>query len=174
MKIIISGYGKMGKELEKILQDHELTIVSPETNISFTDINFPVDVIVDFSIAKVINEIYDYSRKYSDVKIIIGTTNYSNSELELIDELSKSHVVIKSSNYSKGMNILFSMIETLSRYDLNEEDIYLIEKHHKYKKDSPSGTSKTIKDLISKPIQIECIKNGDIIGEHKLDVYLEN
>lgn len=174
MKIILSGYGKMGKDLEKELSKHQLYIVSPETKQNFEDVKEEVNLIIDFSIHTNIFEIKKYLQKNKSTKVIFGTTGYTFEELSIIEEIAKQHVVIKSSNYSKGVNILFALINKLSEFDLNKEDIYLLEKHHKYKLDTPSGTSKTIIESLNKPIQIECIKNGEIIGEHQLDIYLDN
>lgn len=174
MKIILSGYGKMNKALEKLLYSHQLFIVSPETGLDFKEINEEVDIIIDFSFHKVIHVISEYLENKKNIKLIIGTTGYTNDELEIIEKISKNHVVVMSSNFSKGINMFFSMVKKLAEYNLDGYNIYLLEKHHKYKVDSPSGTSKTIKELVDKPIKIECIKNGDIIGEHTLDIYLEN
>ena len=49
MNIIISGYGKMGRKVEKELKDHNLYIVSRETNSTFNDVKETIDVIIDFS-----------------------------------------------------------------------------------------------------------------------------
>ena len=49
MKILISGYGKMGKEIEKELKQHELFIVSKENGLTYKDIKEEIDVIIDFS-----------------------------------------------------------------------------------------------------------------------------
>ena len=173
MKILISGYGKMGKEIEKELNDHQLFIVSKENGLTYKDIKEEIDIIVDFSSCEVIYDIQEYLRDKENTSLIIGTTNYSTLENEVIKEISKSHTVIKLANFSKGVNILYKLVEVISTY-LKDENIYLIEKHHKYKKDFPSGTSKTIKEIINYPINILEIKSGEIIGTHELDIYFEN
>ena len=74
MNIAISGYGKMGKSLEnRLIKNHNLTIISPETNTSFKDIKVDIDVIIDFSNHEVIKDIEKYllNKKCS---LIIGTT----------------------------------------------------------------------------------------------------
>ena len=69
--------------------------------------------------------------------------------------------------------VIFSII-FIAGYGIVWLIIYLIEKHHKHKKDFPSGTSKTIKEIINYPINILEIKSGEIIGTHELDIYFEN
>lgn len=173
MKILISGYGKMGKEIEKELKQYELFIVSKENGLTYKDIKEEIDVIIDFSSHEAIYDIKEYLIDKKNTSLIIGTTNYSDLESEVIKEISKNHTVVMFSNFSKGVNLLYKLVEVVSTY-LKNENIYLIEKHHKYKKDFPSGTSKTIKEIIDYPINILEIKSGEIIGTHELDVYFEN
>ena len=130
MKIILSGYGKMNKALEKLLYSHQLFIVSPETGLDFKEINEEVDIIIDFSFHKVIHVISEYLENKKKIKLIIGTTGYTNDELEIIEKISKNHVVVMSSNFSKGINMFFSMVKKLAEYNLDDYNIYLLEKHH--------------------------------------------
>ena len=173
MNIIISGYGKMGKELEKKLKNHNLYIVSRETNLTFNDIKDEIDVIIDFSYPDQIYEISKYLLINPYTNLIIGTTSYNEEQLELIKNIGKTHKVIMFSNFSKGCNILFKLVEVLSSY-LSDEQIYLLEKHHKDKKDSPSGTSKTIIESLNKKLEVTSIRSGKIRGEHQLDIYFNN
>ncbi len=173
MKIIISGYGKMGKELEQELKQHKVYIVSKETNTRFEDIKEVIDVVIDFSYPNQIYEIEKYLSMSPNTNLIIGTTSYNHKQIETIKNISKEHKVIMFSNYSKGCNIFLKLIKLLSSY-LNEEQIYLLEKHHKYKTDSPSGTSKTIIETLDKKVETISIRSGEIIGEHQVDVYFNN
>lgn len=173
MNIVISGYGKMGKEVEKELKEHNLYIVSRETNLKFKDIEEDIDVIIDFSYPDQIYEIEQFLSLHNNTSLIIGTTSYSENHIEVIKQISKNHKVIMFSNFSKGCNIFFKLAEMLSSY-LTEEQIYLIEKHHKYKVDSPSGTSKTIIDSLNKKVEVISIRSGEIKGEHQLDIYFNN
>ena len=174
MNIAISGYGKMGKSIEnQLIAKHNLIIVSPETNTSFKDIKVDIDVIIDFSNHEVIKDIEKYllNKKCS---LIIGTTGYSEEENKIIKRISENHVVIKSSNYSKGMNIFLDLISLIQNYDLLNEQLLIKEIHHKNKKDVPSGTALMIKDVLNKDIIIESIRKDEHVGEHQVIVSLNN
>ena len=170
MNIIICGYGKMGHELEKELKNHNLFIVSKETNLTVNDIEDSIDVIIDFSYPDMISKIEDFLNKNKSTSLIIGTTSYNEEQLDIIKKISKTHKVIMFSNYSKGINILFKLLECLKKYT-KDDMVYLIEKHHKNKKDIPSGTSVSIKEILNKDIPTFSIREGEILGEHQLDVY---
>ena len=123
MKILISGYGKMGKEIEKELNRHELFIVSKENGLTYKDIKEEIDVIIDFSSHEAIYDIQEYLINMKNTSLIIGTTNYSDLENEVIKEISKNHTVIKLANFSKGVNLLYKLVEVISTY-LKDENIY--------------------------------------------------
>lgn len=174
MKIVISGYGRMGKELEKVLSNHQLYIISKETNLSFDEFTENVDIIIDFSFHDVIYSISNYLERHPFTKLIIGTTNYTQQEYSIIKNISKEHTVLMSSNYSKGMNIYFDLLELLSKYNLDNEELIINEKHHLGKLDSPSGTAKEMRKILNKNIKINSYREGDIIGEHMLEIYFKN
>ena len=174
MKIVISGYGRMGKELEKVLSNHQLYIISKETNLSFDEFTENVDIIIDFSFHDVIYSISNYLERHPFTKLIIGTTNYTQQEYSIIKNISKEHTVLMSSNYSKGMNIYFDLLELLSKYNLDNEELIINEKHHLSKLDSPSGTAKEMRKILNKNIKINSYREGDTIGEHMLEIYFKN
>lgn len=172
MKIIISGYGKMGSLLlERLKDNHELSVVDLKLGNSITDIKEEADVIIDFSNRESIYSIAKYIEN-KKTKLIIGTTGYLDTEEEIISKLSEDHVVIKSSNFSKGIYIMNELVSTLNKFDLSEAFIRLIEKHNKNKIDSPSGTSKSLMSKLSFPIDVTSVRSGDIIGEHELELVL--
>ena len=174
MRIIICGYGKMGKLLyEKLKSDHELYIVDKNLGYLFSDIKEEADLIIDFSSKDGIYSIYDYL-KNNKSSLIIGTTGYKDEEEKIIQEISEKHTVIMSSNFSRGINILYDLIDRLNKYNLDSANITLLEKHNKNKIDSPSGTSKTIMSKLNYPINVYSVRCGDIIGEHELEIVLEN
>ena len=115
MKIIISGYGKMGKELEKALKSHKLYIVSPETMTSFNDIKEQVDLIIDFSVPSVIHQIKKFIDKQHECSLILGTTGYKENEESVIKDISNKHKVFKSSNFS----IVFFLLRDADIFALN-------------------------------------------------------
>lgn len=174
MNIIISGFGKIGSLLFDKLKGHRLFIVDERLDYRFEDIKEEIDLVIDFSSSSHINVIYQFLKNNPKTDLIIGTTGYSQEQLKLINDLSKSRVVVISSNYSKGMNILFALIESLKTFDLRDENITLIETHHQNKIDSPSGTSKTIISKFNRKIKVISKRKNDVVGVHQLEINLKD
>ncbi|MDP5104793.1 MAG: 4-hydroxy-tetrahydrodipicolinate reductase [Polaribacter sp.] len=149
MKIALLGYGRMGKEIEKIAisRGHEIVIrkdVDDEIDITLAD------VAIDFSVpTSAFNNISNCLN--NNVPVISGTTgwldNYKNA-VALCEE--KKGAFIYASNYSLGVNIFFElnkqlakMMKTVEGYTISMEEI-----HHTLKLDAPSGTAITLAEGI--------------------------
>jgi 4-hydroxy-tetrahydrodipicolinate reductase len=154
MRIVLIGYGKMGKEIERIAIDRGHQIVSkidienPDDLISLT--NKEVDVAIEFS-----NPVSAFSNIMKciekQIPIVCGTTGW----LEKKDEVEKATQSFDStffyaSNYSIGVNLFFKLNKQLAKLMQPHAgyDIYTNEIHHIEKKDSPSGTAITIAEGI--------------------------
>jgi 4-hydroxy-tetrahydrodipicolinate reductase len=149
MKIALLGYGRMGKEIEKIalLRGHEIIIRkehNEEHNISLADIA------IDFSVpSAAFNNISDCFN--NNVPVISGTTGW----LEKYDEAvhlckEKKGAFIYASNFSLGVNIFFELNNQLAKMMNSLEDytISMEEIHHTKKLDAPSGTAITLAEGI--------------------------
>ena len=138
MKIALLGYGRMGKEIEKIAvsRGHEIVIrkdVDDKIDITLAD------VAIDFSVpTSAFNNITNCLN--NNVPVISGTTGW----LEKYDEAitlckEKNGAFIYASNYSLGVNIFFElnkqlakMMKTIEGYSISMEEI-----HHTKKLDAP-------------------------------------
>jgi 4-hydroxy-tetrahydrodipicolinate reductase len=151
MKIGIIGYGKMGKEIEKIAieRNHKITLIADKDdidkikNISKTE----VDVVIEFTNAKVAIENYKYCFD-KNIPVVSGTTGINKNEFDnLLSKIEKENKsFFWASNFSVGVNITFKINEILAKimntqtdYDVSIEEI-----HHIHKLDAPSGTAITI------------------------------
>lgn len=156
MKTVIIGYGKMGKEIEKILlgRGHEIVLIVDENNT--LDLNrenlrqLGAEVAIEFSTPDTAYQNIATCLK-SGVGIVCGTTGWLG-RFDEVEEMcrQKNGTFFYSSNYSVGVNIMFHMNEKLARmmnafpqYDVTVEEI-----HHTQKKDAPSGTAITIAEGI--------------------------
>jgi 4-hydroxy-tetrahydrodipicolinate reductase len=113
----------------------------------------------------------------SPMKIVIGTTGLSPDDLTLAKTASKTSAVLISPNMSVGVNLLFSLAELVSARLKNEFDIEIIEAHHRFKKDSPSGTARRLGEICADAIGLpydEVIRNGrsgiDAGGRSKTEI----
>ena len=145
MKIALIGYGKMGKEIEKIslAKGHEIIFkIDKDSNIKNIS---GADVAINFCTPETALQNIELGLK-SSITVVSGTTGWL-SDLNKIQELSKKLNIcfLYSSNFSLGVNLFFDLNKKLAeimkkhdQYDLNIE-----ETHHVQKVDKPSGTAIT-------------------------------
>ena len=145
MKIALLGYGKMGKEIEKIAISRGHKIVIRKDLDDKIDINL-ADVAIDFSVPKAaFNNISNCLNH--QVPVISGTTGWLDKyEDAILLCKEKKGAFIYASNYSLGVNIFFELNKQLAKmmkavegYDISMEEI-----HHTKKLDAPSGTAITL------------------------------
>ena len=163
MKIAIVGYGGMGKMIEADAKARGIEITSIIDPVSKGATHKEIskeslkeaDIAIDFTHPSVIlNNI----KKYCDLKVnaVIGTTGWYDHIDEVKKQVESSGIkFLWASNYSIGVNIYFRIIETASKLINYAEDYDLWgnEIHHHNKVDSPSGTAKTLSDIMIKNIE---------------------
>ncbi len=155
MKIALIGYGKMGKEIEKILVDsgHTCNLKITSTNKEdFTKENFKhVDVAIEFTNPEVaVNNI----KKCIEwgIPVVTGSTGWYK-HFDEITELVKQHngSFFYATNFSVGVNIFFKLNELLAQIMQNQTyEPHIWEQHHIHKKDHPSGTGITLAEGLIK------------------------
>lgn len=147
------------------------------------------DVVVDFTLPQALETNLSWCAR-NDKAIVIGTTGLSNAQLALIDQAAKSIPIVFAANYSIGVNLLLSLVRQTSAIMGEHADIEIVEAHHRFKKDAPSGTAVAIGEVIAnelgrdlsqcavygrqgetgvreqKTIGFCTIRAGDIVGEH--------
>ena len=147
MKITLSGYGKMGKEIEKIAlqKNHTITAILDKLedweiyreNISISD------VIIDFSQPDVI--ISNIKQAFIfNIPIVVGTTGWNNKKEEIHQLcLANDQALFAASNFSIGVNIFFEINTLLAKFmdHYPEYQSSIEEIHHTRKLDKPSGTA---------------------------------
>ena len=175
MNIVLSGYGKMGKEIFSILQDRDdVTLFTTEDVCGFDRVVASESVCIDFTTPDAFRKNYRFIAD-SFRAAVIGTTGWADIKQDVTDYFRKrGKTMIYASNFSVGVNILFevaritsAMLATTSNYDP-----YITEFHHKFKLDSPSGTAGTIRDIVEKETGRKCpvqsVRCGHIPGTHTL------
>jgi 4-hydroxy-tetrahydrodipicolinate reductase len=129
------------------------------------------DAAIDFSHADAINEICRVALT-NGKSLVIGTTGHSQEQRAIIEETARSVPVVFASNFSVGVNVLFWLTSKAAEFLGPDFSAEIIETHHRMKKDAPSGTAKTLAEILkaaqkSQPeIPIESIREGDVVGEH--------
>jgi len=184
MNVLVVGNGQMGTVVYKELieANYSVTIV-PDLSRSVEGI---FDFLIDFSHPDGIENIAKFSREFQ-VPAVIATTGYTESQFELIDDLSKEVPVLYSGNYSLGVILMERLVREASAVLGADFDIEIIEKHHHHKIDAPSGTAKMLVNAVNeqldykviygregiakrdeKEIAVHTIRGGSIVGEHEV------
>lgn len=129
------------------------------------------DVAIDFSQAGAVEEISNAALQHRK-PLVIGTTGHSAEQKAVIDKAARSLPIVFASNFSVGVNALFALTRKTAAILGDEFDLEIVETHHVMKKDAPSGTAKTLAEIlkavrkIGKEIPIESIREGEVVGEH--------
>ena len=131
------------------------------------------DVLIDFSEAKFSLHSVEYAKNHNTA-LVLGTTGHQEKDLSNIEEASKVIPLLNAPNTSMGIAYLKKVIDLTSDSLSYFENFQILEKHHKDKKDLPSGTSLDLANFLSQrivredPINIESERTGDVAGEHKI------
>lgn len=160
IKVLVNGCnGNMGKELIKHINQTDEFIVSCgfdktisrnndfPTYCNFSAIKNKPDVIIDFSIPFASINMLNYARK-KHIPMVIATTGFNSNQLKFITECSKYIPIFMSSNMSFEINVMNFLVSKLSKI-LSDNDIEIIETHHRDKIDSPSGTALILANTIN-------------------------
>ena len=159
MNIAIIGYGKMGREIERIALQRGIKVVSiidrEAKEANFREITAEsvrnADVCIDFTHPdSAIKNIEKLSKLKKN--IVVGTTGwYGNMGRARAIVKKAGNGLIWSGNFSIGVNLFFRMVEDAARIIDNVEDydIFIHEFHHSQKADSPSGTALMLGKLIT-------------------------
>ncbi|MCW3129510.1 MAG: 4-hydroxy-tetrahydrodipicolinate reductase [Methanophagales archaeon] len=213
IKVAVAGAkGRMGSQVvESIIEENNMELVAgfdpsgvgeeiaPGVKISSPDEmdnmlkEVKPDVFVDFTNATAAVENVKVASR-NKVKLVVGTTGFSEAELKEMENAIKDHVpAIISPNFSIGVNIFWKLIEEAARHlRAYRYHVEIIEMHHSHKKDAPSGTAVKAAEIISNyldaeggkktafvygrqgitgertddEIGIHAVRAGDIVGDH--------
>ena len=172
MKIIISGYGKMGHMVEQALlrRGHELALAS-EDICSVEPALAKQCVCIDFTMPDAFKANYRYLAQNFKA-VVVGTTGWDDIRAEVIAAFEAAGTpMIYSSNYSIGVNAVFAALERVGEILKGNGYAPRIEEtHHIHKKDAPSGTAKTMGEIVEAALgqkpQIESFRIGEVPGTH--------
>lgn len=191
MKIALIGYGKMGREIEKIAlsRGHEI--------VSIIDINNPgdfyseafksADVAIEFTAPSV--AVSNYRKCFEvNIPVVAGTTGWLESMPEIKEACNNGKTFFYASNYSIGVNIFFELNKKLAKMmnQFAEYNVKMTEIHHIHKLDAPSGTAITLAEGVienfhrkskwalknesnsSEELVIDALREGEVPGYHSI------
>ncbi len=189
--IITGGGGRMGRVLAtcaKSVPDLELAgQLGRDGNLE--RVISGADVVIDFSVHSATPAIASLCAKNKKA-IVIGTTGHSDAESKTISDLQSQIPMVWTSNFSTGVNALFWLARKATEIMGPDYDLEIVEMHHRMKKDAPSGTAKTLAEILagarklqlekvarhgrvgivgertSSEIGIHSMRGGDVVGDH--------
>jgi len=212
--IVCGGCGKMGSKVAQLIyQNKDMGLIgiieSPSHPSIGKDWGISVglgktEVIITDNLEEIIqntDQIVEFTNPQISLKhleivskckkpMIMGTTGFSSKEIEKINRLAQGIPFLLSPNMSLGVNLLFKLAAETAAALSDDYDIEIVEAHHRFKKDAPSGTAKKLAQEIAKAkgvsldkvaiynregiigerkrgeIGIHSIRGGDITGEH--------
>lgn len=188
----ISGArGRMGRAVSLVLDAREDVVVAARFDRGETPDLKLCDVIIDFSTPEASVDLAKACAERGGPALVIGSTGLSPEQDALIEAAAEKIAIVRSGNFSLGLNILIGLVEhAAQRLDARDWDIEVLETHHRRKVDAPSGTAlmlgeaaangrgRDLEDLKTAPydgitgprepgkIGFASLRAGGVIGEH--------
>jgi len=151
MNIALLGYGKMGKEIERLATERGVHVCARKSRSIQDASHFTnADVLIDFSAADIVTDHIQLAIELQK-PLVIGTTGWLTDEQSVRRAVEQGNIgVIYASNFSIGVQIFFKLAhEAASLFNrFDNYDAYIHEIHHRQKVDSPSGTATTLGNIL--------------------------
>ncbi len=192
--IIITGSkGRMGKALIACAPQHPELQMAGQVD-EGDDLRSVIDqgeVVIDFSAHNATPAIAALCAERKKA-MIIGTTGHSNEARAQIRQFSAEIPMVLSSNFSTGVNTLFWLTRKAAEILGPGYDLEIVEMHHRLKRDAPSGTARTLAEILAgvrqqqlervarhgrsgivgertaTEIGIHSVRGGDVVGDHTI------
>jgi 4-hydroxy-tetrahydrodipicolinate reductase len=191
-RVIITGAkGRMGQALVLCAKNfRDLKIVAAiDRGDDLKAAISKTDAVIDFSSHNATPGIVELCAKNKKA-IVIGTTGHSDSEKLAIEKCRTKIPIVLASNFSTGVNTLFWLTRKAAEILGTDFDLEIVEMHHRLKKDAPSGTAKSLAEILAdvRKLQLEkaarhgrvgivgertaaeigihSVRGGDVVGDH--------
>ena len=191
-KVIITGAkGRMGQALVACAKKiHGLEVVAQiDQGDDLAAVIRKGDVVVDFSAHAATVAVAKLCAKHKKA-LVIGTTGHTDTDTFEIKQNKAKIPIVWASNFSTGVNTLFWLTRKAAEILGPDFDLEVVEMHHRLKKDAPSGTAKTLAEILAEvrklhlaevarhgragivgertpsEIGVHSIRGGDVVGDH--------
>jgi 4-hydroxy-tetrahydrodipicolinate reductase len=173
--LLVGAAGRMGRTISHLAKNDPTIEIAAQCDLGDAIESAMVnsDVTIDFSQPDAVNEICRAARQHRQ-PLVIGTTGHSQVQRQTVEKTAESLPVVLASNFSVGVNVLFGLTRKAAVLLGDEFDPEITETHHHMKKDAPSGTAKTLVEIVkqarksSDEIPIESIREGEVVGTHTI------
>ena len=172
MKLLLVGYGKMGRLIDEIARSQGADVTG-RIDLDTGDWSADADVAIDFSTAEALRGNFSHytGRK---LPVVIGTTGWSAHAAELREQSERAGLgIVAAANFSIGVNLFELMVAEAARLMQAQPQygVWIHEAHHSAKRDTPSGTALVLRDTMveakfGRPIDVSSTRAGAIPGMH--------
>ena len=200
MKIVLCGAcGRMGANVAETAMaggdviSAGVDVISAEKPFpvyrSIADVREDADVVIDFSAPSALDGVLSFC-KARGIPAVLAATGYSDDDLARIRKAAKQVALFKTGNLSIGINLLQMLVKKAAQVLGADFDAEIVERHHHFKKDAPSGTALMLAKSVDegfgggmelvcgrqgmvgerskKEIGIHAVRGGNIVGEHEV------
>lgn len=190
LKVLINGSkGRMGHALLDAAKDMGIEVgAAVDVGDDFPSAAAKCDVIVDFSSHAATRNVIAFAAARKK-PLVIGTTGHAPGERKELLEIAAKTPCVWAGNFSVGVNLLFALTRKAAGILGADYDAEVIEMHHRFKKDAPSGTAARLLEIILEErkltdqalrhgrkgitgertpteVGIHALRGGDVVGDH--------
>jgi len=190
LNILLNGSrGRMGQAITDATADMNANIVAatdagddPAPHISRSD------VVVDFSSHHATRALLELAIAHKK-PVVIGTTGHAAADKSQLLKLAAQVPCVWAGNFSVGVNLLFALTRRATAILGSDYDTEVVEMHHRFKKDAPSGTAARLLEIIleerkleasalrhgrsgitgerqASEVGVHALRGGDVVGDH--------
>ncbi|CAC9496071.1 4-hydroxy-tetrahydrodipicolinate reductase (EC [uncultured Gammaproteobacteria bacterium] len=199
VKIAVTGaFGRMGQTIIKAIEQTDGMALGVKLD-KGDDLNAVLDqfeVLIDFTRPEATLD-YLAICLSENKAMVIGTTGFDDAGLAAINSAAKKMPVVFAPNMSVGVNLSLKLLDMAARVIGDDSDIEIVEVHHRYKVDAPSGTALKMGEVVAnalgrdlskcgvygregieeprnkETIGFSTIRGGDVVGEHTVSFFME-
>lgn len=146
------------------------------------------DVVIDFSFRDATRNVIELATR-AGKPLVIGTTGHAAQERDELRKLAAAVPTVWAGNFSVGVNLLFYLTGRAAKTLPSEYEVEIVEMHHRFKKDAPSGTASRLAEIVLenrglgpdaiahgrdgitgerplKQVGMHALRGGDVVGDH--------
>ena len=190
LNILLNGArGRMGQAIASAAKDMNATIVAATDAGDDPSVHLDgAEVIIDFSSHHATRSLLELAVARGK-PIVIGTTGHNATDKAALLQLAAKVPCVWAGNFSVGVNLLFAMTRRATAILGVDYDTEVVEMHHRFKKDAPSGTAARLLEIIleerkldstalrhgrsgitgerqASEVGVHALRGGDVIGDH--------
>jgi len=186
---LVGARGRMGQTIAAAAPEMDCTIAaSLDVGDDLSAGIQQADAVIDFSFHKATGEVIRLAVAHRK-PLVIGTTGHSAEEKRSLAAETAKIPTVWAGNYSVGVNLLFALTRRAASVLGSDYDAEVVEMHHRFKKDAPSGTAARLLEIILEErklgrdalrhgregitgertpseVGIHALRGGDVVGDH--------